>query len=124
MKTWEYGPWENCEVDGMPYLATAVMLRDIKPGMPAVYAIKWADGETYEYVGQTKCLRHRLLNHEHGFLNCRFEVLKWTDIEDLEDRLVIEGQWITKLIRRGHDLVNNCHYAKAARLHYNTTTTS
>ena len=115
MKNWTYGQWENCEVDGMPFLKAPVRLADLAPGFVGVYAIKWADGSTYEYVGQSKCIRSRLLNHEHGFLNCRFEILEWQDLDDLQDRLEAEGRWIRRLSRKGHDLLNDCSYARAAR---------
>ena len=109
------GQWDKCNVEGIPFILRAVRVIDLSPGTPGVYAIKWADGSQYEYVGQTRCVRHRLQNHEHGFLNCTFELLNLTDMEDLADRLECEGRWITRLVLAGHDLRNDCHYAKAAR---------
>jgi hypothetical protein len=106
-------------VIGMPFLECPIELHFLKPNMPGVYGILWGDVLIYEYVGQAKCLRNRLSNHEHGFLNCRFQILAWnepgSDIDLLEERLAVEARFITKFILDGHELLNKCSYALKAR---------
>lgn len=107
--------YESTFIDGIPFIKIPVMVKDLCDDVAAVYAIKWADLQRYEYVGQSSCVKSRLINHEHGFLNCRFELLEVIDVVHYYDRLDAEDTWITKLILEGHDLVNNCHVAKKAR---------
>ena len=121
MTVFKSGAWAANEVKGVPFIRSSVKVSDLLPDVPGVYGIKWAEGDVYEYIGQSKCLRTRFMTHEHRFKNCVFQILAYTDLDNdmhqLEQRLEVEERWITALIKEGHPLENDCAHARRARSH-------